>query len=166
MNAVADLAFGINGNGRIIPGSIQGTVDFLIKNGALLNFIPAEKIQEVAFLNRDLSKIEFAELKNKLTIKNNMVQIPRMEVASTAITMYVEGAYGYKGNTNISMQIPISNLKRQDPSYKPTNKGVDTKVGMSIYLRAKSDDTGKIKIGLELFKKRKKNKDKDDTGSK
>jgi hypothetical protein len=37
---------------------------------------------------------------------------------------------------------------------------------MSIYLRAKSDDTGKIKIGLELFKKRKKNKDKDDTGSK
>jgi hypothetical protein len=166
MNAVADLAFGINGNGRIIPGSIQGTVDFLIKNGALLNFIPAEKIQEVAFLNRDLSKIEFAELKNKLTIKNNMVQIPRMEVASTAITMYVEGVYGYKGNTNISMQIPISNLKRQDPSYKPTNKGVDTKVGMSIYLRAKSDDTGKIKIGLELFKKRKKTKDKDDTGSK
>ena len=165
MNAVADLAFGVNGNGRIIPGSMQGNVDFSIRNGALINFIPIEKIQDVAFLNRDLSNIEFAELKNNLTIKGNMVQIPRMEVASTAITMYVEGVYGYKGNTDISMQIPISNLKRQDPSYKPTNKGVDAKVGMSIYLRAKSDDTGKIKIGLELFKKRKKSKDKD-TGTK
>jgi hypothetical protein len=167
MNADADLAFDVSSNGRIIPGSMQGTVDFSIKNGALINFIPVEKIQDIAFLNRDLSNIEFAELKNKLTIKDNMVQIPRMEVASTAITMYVEGVYGYKGNTDISMQIPISNLKRQDPSYKPTNKGVDAKVGMSIYLRAKSDDTGKIKIGLELFKKRKKNKDKDnnDTGT-
>jgi len=163
MNAMADLTFGVNVNGRIIPGSMAGTVDFSIKNGALLNFIPAEKIQDIAFLNRDLSNITFAELKNKLTIKDNMVQIPRMEVASTAITMYVEGVYGYKGNTDISMQIPISNLKRQDPSYRPTNKGVDVKVGMSVYLRAKSDETGKIKIGLELFKKRKKNKD--NTGS-
>src|SRR5262249_16787316 len=109
MNANADLAFNINGNGRIIPGSMQGTVDFSIKNGALVDFIHGEKIQDIAFLNRDLSNITFAELKNKLTIKDNMVQIPRMEVASTAITMYVEGVYGYKGNTDISMQIPISN---------------------------------------------------------
>jgi len=165
MNADADLTLGINNNGRIIAPSVQGVVDFSIRNGALLNFLPVEKIQNFAFQNRDLSNITFAELKNKLTIKDNQVQIPRMEIASTAITMYVDGVYGYKKNTDISMQIPISNLKRQDPSYKPTNKGVDARVGMSIYLRAKSDETGKIKIALELFKKRKKNKDKNNTGS-
>ncbi|HXL56953.1 MAG TPA: AsmA-like C-terminal region-containing protein, partial [Chitinophagaceae bacterium] len=160
MNANADLIFGINSNARILPGSIQGTVDFSIKNGALIKFLPVEKIQNFAFLNRDLSNIAFAELTNKLSIKDNDVQIPRMEIASTAITMYVEGVYGYnKKSTDISMQIPISNLKRQDPSYKPANKGANAKVGMSIYLRAKSDETGKIKIGLELFKKRNKNKD-------
>ncbi len=160
MNANADLIFGINSNARILPGSIQGTVDFSIKNGALIKFLPVEKIQNFAFLNRDLSNITFAELTNKLSIKDNDVQIPRMEIASTAITMYVEGVYGYnKKSTDISMQIPISNLRRQDPSYKPANKGANAKVGMSIYLRAKSDETGKIKIGLELFKKRNKNKD-------
>ena len=164
VNANADLAFGTNTNGHVIPGSMTGTVDFSIKNGALLDFIPIEKLQGIAFLNRDLSNITFAELKNKLTLKGNEIQIPRMEIASSAITMYVEGVYSLKNNTDLSIQVPWSNLARKDSTYKPVNKGTDAHVGPSIWLRAKSDETGKIKIGLQLFGKHKKNKDT--TGSK
>lgn len=159
LNANADLAFGTNTNGRVIPGSMNGAVNFSIKNGALLDFIPIEKLQGVAFLNRDLSNITFAELKNKLTIKGNEIQIPRMEIASSAITMYVEGMYSTKNNTDLSIQVPLSNLARKDSTYKPVNKGTNARVGPSIWLHAKSDETGKIKIGLQLFGKHKRNKD-------
>jgi len=159
VNANADLSFGTNTNGHVIPGSMTGTVDFSIKNGALLDFIPIERLQGIAFLNRDLSNITFAELKNKLTIKGTEIQIPRMEIASSAITMYVEGVYSLKNNTDLSIQVPWSNLARKDSTYKPVNKGTDAHVGPSIWLRAKSDETGKIKIGFQLFGKHKKNKD-------
>jgi hypothetical protein len=164
VNANADLAFATNNDGRVIPGTMQGAVDFSIKNGALVNFIPIEKLQGIAFLSRDLSNITFAELKNKLTIKGSEIEIPRMEIASSAITMYVGGVYSLKNKTDISIQVPLSNLARKDSAYKPVNKGPDARVGPSIWLRAKSDETGKIKIGLQLFGKHK--KDKDTTSSK
>jgi hypothetical protein len=164
LNANADLAFGTNNSGHIIPGSMTGTVGFSIKNGALLDFIPIEKLQSIAFLNRDLSNVTFAELKNKLTIKGNEIEIPRMEIASSAITMYVQGVYSLKNNTDLSIQVPWSNLARKDSTYKPENKGTDARVGPSIWLKAKSDETGKIKIGLQLFGKHK--RDKDTTTSK
>ena len=164
MNANANITFATNNNGHILPGTMQGTVDFSLRKGALINFIPAERMQDIAFLKRDLSNITFDELKNKLTIRGDHIEIPRMEIASSAITMYVEGVYGLKNNTDLSMQIPWSNLRQVDSTYKPANKGVDAKVGPSIWLRAVSDETGKVKIKLQLFKKRK--KDKDATSSK
>jgi hypothetical protein len=159
LNANADLAFATNNDGHVIPGTMDGTVDFSIRNGALVDFLPIEKLQGIAFLNRDLSNITFAELKDKLTIKGTEIQIPRMEIASSAITMYVEGVYSLKNKTDLSMQVPWSNLARKDSTYKPVNKGTDARVGPSVWLRAKSDETGKIKIGLQLFGKHKKNKD-------
>lgn len=164
MNANADITFATNNNGHILPGTMQGTVDFSLRKGALINFIPAERMQEIAILKRDLSNITFDELKNKLTVHGDRIEIPRMEIASSAITMYAEGVYGLKNNTDITMQIPWSNLRQVDSAYKPTNKGVDARVGPSIWLRAVSDETGKVKIKLQLFKKRK--KDKDATNSK
>ena len=159
LNANADLAFATNNDGHVIPGTMDGTVDFSIRNGALIDFLPIEKLQGIAFLNRDLSNITFAELKDKLTIKGTEIQIPRMEIASSAITMYVEGVYSLKNKTDLSIQVPWSNLARKDSTYKPVNKGTDARVGPSVWLRAKSDETGKIKIGLQLFGKHKRNKD-------
>lgn len=159
MNANADITFGTNSNGHIVPGSLNGVVDFSIKNGSLVNFTPVQKLEGIAFLHRDLSNISFAELKDKITIKGTEIEIPRMEIASSAITMYVQGIYGLNNNTDISIQVPWSNLAQKDSTYKPVNKGVAARVGPSIWLRAKSDESGKVKIKLELFKKRKKDTD-------
>ena len=159
MNTTATIKAGLSNKGHLVDNSMYGNVDFSVKNGALINYEPIQEIQKNFFKNRDLTNITFAELKDKLVIKGNQVQISRMEIASSAITMYVEGVYGFKEGTDISIQIPLSNLKDPDKNPGIQPKGADAKVGPSIYLRAKNGVSGKVKIGvdvLRMFRKKKK----------
>ncbi len=154
LNTSAVINMQMDNKGAIVPGTLQGNVNFSIRNGALINYTPILVIQDYAFKNRDLNNIDFAEIKNTLTVKQNQVIIPRMEIASSFMRLFVEGVYGVaKSPTDISIQVPLSNLNKKDGDNKPGNKGLDAKVGPSVYLRAKSKADGKIKVGLDLFRK-------------
>ncbi len=155
LNTTANLVMALNNNGGIIPGSMGGSVDFSIKNGALINYKPLQQIQDYILKDRDLTNLTFAELKDKLAIQNDIVHINRMEVASNAIRLFVEGDYGITGNTDISIQVPFSNfLNKHNGGDSPHNKGTNAKTGPSIYLSAKTGINGKVKIGLDLFGKK------------
>jgi hypothetical protein len=139
------------------PENIEGYVDFSLKKGGLLHYSPLEKIQKVVFKKRNFDEVYFAELKDRLDIKNKEVTIHRMEIESTVITLYVEGVYSLRGNTDISIQVPLSNIKKRDEDYVPANKGVDAKAGASLYVRGRPGDDGNIQFKLDLFKKFRKN---------
>jgi hypothetical protein len=139
--------------GKVMPETINSTVNFSLKNGTLKNFEPIKKIQDYAFKKRDFENVQFAELKNTLTIKNREVYINRMEIQSSVISLFVEGIYSTKGNTDISIQLPLSNLKKRKDGYVPKNIGVDAKTGSSIFLRGQPGKDGNIKFSLDLFKR-------------
>jgi hypothetical protein len=138
---------------------MEGFIDFSLKKGALVNHEPIQRIQKFIFKNRDLSNIQFAELKDRMEIKKGDIYIRRMEIASSAMTLYVQGVYSLRNNTDISIQVPLSNLKKRNGDYRPKNEGTNVKAGPSIFLRAKPDRNGNIKVGLDLFKKLRKDKD-------
>jgi hypothetical protein len=46
-----------------------------------------------------------------------------MEIQSSVLTMFVEGVFSTKGNTDIRIQVPLSNLKKRDENYIPKNLG-------------------------------------------
>jgi len=73
----------------------------------------------------------------------------RMEINSTAVTMFVEGIYSFSNNTDLSIQIPLR--QKKDQYEVPQNKGVKAKTGISIFLRAKDDKDGKLKINYDLL---------------
>jgi AsmA-like C-terminal region/Protein of unknown function len=143
----------IDNNGKAYPNSIISTVDFSLLNGALNNFEPLKKIQSFVFKKRDFQNIRFAELKDKLEIANNEIKINRMEIESNVLSMYVEGIYSMKGNTDMLIQVPFSNLKKRDSDYIPENKGVDKMGGPSVNIRGKPGADGNIQFKLELFGK-------------
>jgi len=153
LNTTANLKLGIDEKGNLINNSMLGNLQFSLKKGALVGFKPLEDIQKFIFKNRDFSHIEFAELKDNLQLKGEEVYIPRMEIESNVLTLFVEGIYSFGNNTDISIQVPLSNLKSRDDDYTVKNKGAHRKVGPSIYLRAKGKDDGSVKIGLDLFNK-------------
>jgi hypothetical protein len=138
LDAEANINMGINGAGKIVTSAVNGTIDFSLKNAALINFEPLKNIQKVIFKNRNLDYVEFADLQNTFTIEKGDIYIPRMPIQSSAITMYIDGVYSFADRTDISIQVPFSSLtKKPQEDYKTINNAKAEKPGASIYLRAK-----------------------------
>ncbi len=159
LTASANVKIDINSDGKVLPGTSMGLVDFSLKKGALNNFEPLKKIQNIIFKKRDFENIQFAELKNKLNINRGEITINRMEIQSSVFTFFVEGLFSQRGNTDISVQVPLNNLKKRGEDYKPENIGVDKKGGRSIFLRGQPGSDGNIQFKLDLLKKYQKEKE-------
>lgn len=138
-----------------MPSSLNGTIDLSLIKGELIDFEPLQKMSVFLLKKRDFSNLEFAELKNRFQLQGQSIIINRMEVQSTALSMYVEGLYDMKGDsTDLVIQVPLSNLKKRKPDYVPENKGLDAKAGMSVYVRARSGKGDDIDFSFGLFKKK------------
>ena len=125
--------------------SMKGTIDFAVANGELNQFGPVMKINETAFKKRDFSHIQFAELKNRLVIAGSAYQIHRMEIRSNVVVLFVEGIYDPKKGTDMSIQVPVSNLTKTE-NKDMENKG---KAGVNIRLRAKTGTDGKLNVSWD-----------------
>jgi hypothetical protein len=162
-----DIRMDIDRTLKKAPTNLEGYVDFSLKKGSLHNFQPIQKLQNFLFKNRNFSDIYFAELKDRFDIKNRDIKINRMEIQSTALSLFVEGVYSLKGNTDISIQVPLSNLKKRDETYNPENLGTDAKGGTSVFVRGRPGEDGNIKFKYDLFKKfRKTDEEKEEKATK
>ena len=144
------------GKTSMATAGTRGYIDFSLKNGAIVNHKELEQVKVLFLKDRDMSNIRFAELKDKIQIYPRYVYLNRMEIQSTAVTLFVEGIYDFnKKNTDMLIQIPMSSMKKRDENYKAKNKGVNAKTGTSILIRAKNDDAGNISLSPTLSKKTK-----------
>jgi AsmA-like C-terminal region/AsmA family len=151
----ADVNFSesLNAQQEVVPGSMIGDVEFSLRDGELIDFEPVENISKKIFSDRNFSDIRFGQLKDRFDINGSAIKMNRMEIESTAITLFVEGIYDTKKGTDLSIQVPLSNLKGRSDQDIPLNKGVKNNTGPSVRLRAKTGDDGKIKITWDPFKK-------------
>ena len=137
---------------QLIPGELKGFVKFNLENGQLVNFEPVQKIQETVFKKRNFSDIQFADLHDLLEIQGDNIIVNRMEINSTVLHMFVEGVYNMKTGPDLSIQVPLSNLKNNNDA-TVTNKGINSKTGISARLRAQKGEDGKVKISWDPFNK-------------
>lgn len=149
----ANVSLLLDKAGEFDMNTMTGSANFSLKNGALINYKPLQAVQTFVLKNRDFSDINFAEIKDHVTFSKGVVNIDRMEINSSVLSLFVEGIYGIKGNTDISIQVPLSNLKKRDKDYKPENLGADRGGGMSVFLRARNGADGVIAIKYDPFKR-------------
>ncbi len=152
LTADVTMQGGLTTKAQIIPGEMKGFVKFNLHDGQLVNFEPVQKIQQTVFKSRNFSDIQFADLHDLLEINGDNIIINRMEIRSSVITMFVEGIYNTKTGPDLSIQVPLSNLKANKDSVL-VNKGISSKTGVSARLRAQKGDDGKIKISWDPFNK-------------
>jgi hypothetical protein len=152
LTADVTLQGGVTTRAQIIPEELKGFVKFNLQNGQLVDFEPVQKISQTVFKNRNFSDIQFADLHDLLEIDGQHIIVNRMEIRSTVLTMFVEGVYNMKTGPDLSIQVPLSNLKANKDSVL-TNKGIFSKTGVSARLRAQRGDDGKIKISWDPFNK-------------
>ncbi|MEO6916204.1 MAG: AsmA-like C-terminal region-containing protein, partial [Chitinophagaceae bacterium] len=157
LTASSNISGSITDKAELVNNSLKGRVDLLLREGGLKKFEPLEKISRTAFKNRDFSDIHFADLKERLDINGSEIKLGKMEIQSSVMTMFVQGIYDLEKGTDISIQIPMSNLAKRNDSFTPRNKGINSRTGISLFLRAKSGEDGKTKVSWDPFKKALKN---------
>ncbi len=146
MSAQIRMTGVITDKATVAENTMKGTVDFSVRNGELINFEPAVKLAATAFKNRDFSHIQFGELKNRISINGSAITIERMEIRSNVVVLFAEGIYDTKKGTDMSLQVPLSNLSKAENDIKNTGK-----VGLNVRLRAKTGADGKLGISWDPF---------------
>ncbi len=160
LTADFDITALITNKAEVVPYSTRGTLNISLKNGALQNFEPMQKISNSVFKKRDMSDIRFAELTDRFNIDGTAIKVNSLEIQSTVLSMFIEGIYDLKSGPDLSILVPLSNLKKRGDDFELVNKGTESKKGLSVHLRARNGDDGKVKIVWDPFKKAIKNKSK------
>ncbi len=146
-------------NKGLLTESLNGTIGFNLQDMQLKSFDPILKVGNVLFKKKRLENIRFDPIKNTLFVSNNTVEIPLMEIQSTALDFFISGHLGYgEVPTNLWTAIPLSNFKRRDSNTVPTKIGY-AESGKKIYVEAKTGKKGTIKYkphlsGKKYFKER------------
>jgi len=133
---------------NLIPESMAGDVKLKLVNGHLINFEPVQRLSNFLFRNRDFNDVEFSELNESFKLRGYEMQIEELEIGSNVLNLYVmDGLYNFKGNSNINILIPWSNLKRRGKNYIPKSSGQSAENTKGVKLNF-SGPSKKMKLSL------------------
>jgi len=124
-----------------------------LKDGHLINFKPLQGVGKLAFPFRDLKNISVPSLDATFTLHGDRIEISPMQISSSVLNLDVAGTYGLTTGTNIAMDIPLRNPKNDSTITDQEKLKKKRYRGIVLHLLAKSDETGKVKIGFNKEKK-------------
>ena len=137
---------------RLITDGFKSLVNFNLRNGQLINFKPIQQIHDKILKKRNLSDVRFADLHDSIEVRGENITINRMEIRSSVLTMFVNGMYNMKTGPDMSIQVPLSNLKANKDSVL-VNKGTKQNQGISVRLRMRRGADGKLDVTWDPFDK-------------
>jgi hypothetical protein len=138
----------ISSSGILDPRALKGTVAFDLRNGALLNFDPLINVGKFAFPLRDLNNITISNLNGFLRVNGEKVTITPMKISSSVLNVDVAGIYSMGRGTNIALDVPLRNPKKDAEISDAEEKANKRMSGIVLHLLATDGDDGKIKIKL------------------
>jgi hypothetical protein len=132
--------------GNIVKRSMYGKVNFSLKKAALVNFEPLQKVQKLAFANRDFSNIVIETLNGTLTLNGDKINISPMQVNTSVLNFDMKGIYGLDKGTDIAMDIPLRNPKKSEGISNKSELKLARMKGIVLHLKAVDDGTGGLKV--------------------
>jgi len=115
---------------RNIEGILSGNVDFatetdsllkvnrektkaeasiVISSGELNHFEPMKKLSKYIELE-ELENIRFSNIENTISIHDEMIHIPQMDIHSNAFNITASGTHGFDGNFEYKLKVNLSEL--------------------------------------------------------
>jgi hypothetical protein len=132
--------------------SMKGHINVDLTKARIVDFKPMLDIKRLLFRNRALENVQFAPLRTKFILKGEEVEVNKMKVESNVLYFFLDGVYSFGNKTDLSIQIPMSNLRRNDPNSNLTIRSVEDIRGSIIYLRA-LDEGGEVRIRYDKMKR-------------
>lgn len=147
LSAKTQITGGITDAGSLVPRSINGVVNISLRNGALLNYSPLIKVGKFAFPFRDLNNIQIPKLDARFDLHGDKIIINPMQFNSSVLNADIAGTYGLTRGTNIALDIPLRNPKKDEDITDKEELQKRRFKGIVLHLAARDDENGKVKIG-------------------
>ena len=93
----------------ILPETILGESDIIIRDGELNNFAPIMDLSRFVDLE-ELQNIRFNTLENTIMIKDRQVIIPVMDIKSNAMDLTASGMHGFNNQYEYRLMLKLSQL--------------------------------------------------------
>lgn len=132
-----------------LPGTFYGYLNFRLKNGELIQFEPLKRLQRFIFKNRDFDNVRFAPLASQFRFRGREIEMDRMGIESSALTLYVGGTYSFAKKTDLFVQIPLKNLRKRGKDYELVELDAKEIPGWTLNLRAR-DEGDEVRIRLDI----------------
>ncbi len=146
LSAKVNASGSITDKGAIVSRAMYGQVIFNLSDGALVGFEPLQKVQRFAFPNRDFSNIVISNLDGTFTLKGDEVEITPMQVNTSVLNFNMKGIYGLTNGTDIAMDIPLRNPKKDENIINEEEKKIARMKGIVLHLKAIDDGKGGLKV--------------------
>jgi len=124
-----------------IDEHLYSFIDVKINNGELLDFEPLMMMSDYISVE-ELKRIKFSTLENQIEIKNNLIDIPFMEIHSTAIDIAGAGTHSFDNEMDYEFKILLNEILgdkfRRKHKKKVSEFGVvqdDGVKGMTMFLK-------------------------------
>jgi hypothetical protein len=128
----------------LLPATMNGQLALELTKGELNHFEPIKRIQKILFKRRDFDNVRFENLKNQFVLQGQELNMTQMKVASSVLTFFVGGTYSFRDKTDLLVQIPLSNLKRN-----PEEAELQSLDGNNLIIRA-IDENGEMKLKYDM----------------
>lgn len=150
----ADIKGTLNNDLGLDINTVTGKIGFNIDSLSISGFQPIEKIADIVFKKSRFDDIRFASIVNSFYLKNETIEIPQMEIQSTAFNFYVQGHFGFNSNaTNLWVSIPLNNLKHREIKTIP-KKISYANSGKKVYVQVISNKKDSLDYKFHLTNKR------------
>lgn len=148
-SAKAHLTGLLRDDGEMVTSALNGTIGFSLVNGALIKVPMFENIAKF-FPRRNLDNITFDDVSNTFTIRNGVVSIPPMHIATSAVVMDIKGLYalGKLKGTNLQLDVPIRNPRKDKAIEDDEKRKKRSRRGIVLHFNAVDGPGGKVKLKL------------------
>ena len=144
----AKLSGKILDSGILLENSLNGSVAFNLKKGALVNFDAIRDVGKFAFPFRNFDEISIYDLKGNLKIGGEKIFVEPMKISSSVLNMNLEGVYSFGRGTELYVNVPLRNPKKDKDIESKEELAERRMRGIVINLIAKDDDNGTVKLSL------------------
>jgi hypothetical protein len=124
---------------KIYKKTVSSECDITISNGELNNFEPLLGLSRFIDID-ELKKIRFSTLKNKITIKDEQINIPQMDIESSALNLTASGTHQFSNEYIYHTKVLLSDLLSGKMKKSNRKKQVDENI--------EEDDEGRVTLYL------------------
>lgn len=136
IDADVDMAFQLDTELKLDPSTVNGVLSMDVLNGEIIHWSVLEDVADYLrknkwiaplvdedLLAKKLSWVKFEALRNTISVSQQVIEIPWMEIKTSALNMVFKATHTFDNEMDYLMGFHVRDLLLRDPNQAPTEDG-------------------------------------------